>query len=70
MLDAALKGQLKTYLDNLRQPIELVASLADGAASSEMLQLLEDVAAASDKVTLNLAACLFGVAAILTTLLR
>jgi len=55
MLDAALKGQLKTYLDNLRQPIELVASLADAAASSEMLQLLEDVAAASDKVTLNLA---------------
>ena len=55
MLDAALKGQLKTYLDNLRQPIELVASLADGAASNEMLQLLEDVSAASGKVTLNLA---------------
>jgi len=55
MLDAALKGQLKTYLDNLRQPIELVASLADAAASAEMLALLEDVSAASDKVTLSLA---------------
>jgi alkyl hydroperoxide reductase subunit F len=55
MLDAALKGQLKAYLDNLRQPIELIASLADGGASAEMLALLEDVAGASDKVSLDLA---------------
>ena len=54
MLDAALKGQLKAYLANLRHPIELVATLADGAASKQMLDLLEDVAAASDKVSLNL----------------
>ncbi len=54
MLDAGLKTQLTTYLQNLRQPIELVASLADDAGSKEMLALLEDVAATSDKVTLNL----------------
>ncbi len=55
MLDDSLKGQLKAYLANLRQPIELVASLADGAASAQMLALLEDVTTASDKVSLNLA---------------
>jgi alkyl hydroperoxide reductase subunit F len=55
MLDAALKGQLNAYLANLRQPIELVASLADDAASAQMQALLEDVAGASDKVSLNLA---------------
>jgi alkyl hydroperoxide reductase subunit F len=52
MLDADLKTQLKAYLGNLRQPIELVASLDDGAKSREMLDLLEDVVAASDKVSL------------------
>jgi alkyl hydroperoxide reductase subunit F len=55
MLDATLKGQLKAYLNNLRQPIELVASLSDGADSAQMLELLEDVAGVSDKVSLNLA---------------
>ncbi|RAK51240.1 alkyl hydroperoxide reductase subunit F [Phenylobacterium deserti] len=51
MLDANLKGQLKTYLENLRQPIELVASLDDGPKSRELLELLEDIAAQSDKVS-------------------
>jgi alkyl hydroperoxide reductase subunit F len=55
MLDAALKTQLTAYLQNLRQPIELVATLGDGASGSEMRALLEDVAAASDKVSLKLA---------------
>ena len=55
MLDAGLKDQLKAYLGNLRQPIELVASLGEGQGSKDMLALLEDVAAASDKVSLNLA---------------
>ncbi len=54
MLDADLKGQLKTYLANLREPIELVASLDDSTGSKDMLALIEDVAAASDKVTLSL----------------
>ena len=52
MLDEGLKSQLTAYLANLRQPIELVASLDDSAKSREMLELLEDVAGASDKVTL------------------
>jgi len=55
MLDAGLKTQLTTYLQNLRQPIELVASLDDSAGSAEMKALLEDIVATSDKVTLNLA---------------
>ena len=55
MLDAALKGQLKAYLANLRQPIELVASMTESADSAQMRELLEDVAGASDRVTLNLA---------------
>jgi len=53
MLDAALKGQLKTYLQNLRQPIELVATVDQSPKSKEMMALLEDVISASDKVSLS-----------------
>jgi alkyl hydroperoxide reductase subunit F len=53
MLDAGLKDQLKAYLGHLRQPIELVAALDDGPKSREMLDLLEDIVAASDKVSLS-----------------
>jgi alkyl hydroperoxide reductase subunit F len=55
MLDEGLKTQLKAYLQNLRQPIALVASLGEGQGSKDMLALLEDVAGTSDKVSLNLA---------------
>ncbi|MFZ0269777.1 alkyl hydroperoxide reductase subunit F [Caulobacter sp.] len=55
MLDDGLKTQLKAYLQNLRQPIELVASLGEGQGSKDMLALLESVAETSDKVSLNLA---------------
>ena len=34
MLDANLTQQLQTYLTNLREPIELVASLGDDAKSA------------------------------------
>ena len=44
MLDANLKTQLKTYLGHLRQPVELVASLDDGAKSAQMLELLNEIA--------------------------
>ncbi|WP_374598828.1 alkyl hydroperoxide reductase subunit F [Sphingosinicella sp.] len=50
MLDANLKQQLAAYLQNITQPIELVASLDDGAKSVEMNTLLEEIAALSDKV--------------------
>ncbi|HWU12659.1 MAG TPA: alkyl hydroperoxide reductase subunit F [Caulobacter sp.] len=55
MLDDGLKTQLKAYLQNLRQPITLVASLGEGPGSNDMRALLEDVAGTSDKVSLNLA---------------
>ena len=40
MLDEALKTQLKSYLEKLTQPIELVAALDDGAKSRELDELL------------------------------
>lgn len=52
MLDANLKAQLKSYLERVTQPIEIVASLDDGAKSQEMLALLKDVVSLSDKITL------------------
>ncbi|MDE1988978.1 MAG: alkyl hydroperoxide reductase subunit F [Betaproteobacteria bacterium] len=53
MLDAGIKAQLKTYLEKLVDPIELVASLDDGAKSGEMRALLEDIASLSGKVSLS-----------------
>jgi alkyl hydroperoxide reductase subunit F len=50
MLDANLTQQLKTYLANLRVPIELVASLGDDAKSRELETLLGEIAALSDKI--------------------
>ncbi|WLG93900.1 alkyl hydroperoxide reductase subunit F [Pseudomonas sp. Z1-14] len=52
MLDANLKAQLKSYLERVTQPIEIVASLDDGAKSQEMLALLKDVASLSNQITL------------------
>ncbi|SDY33332.1 alkyl hydroperoxide reductase subunit F [Pseudomonas sp. NFIX28] len=52
MLDANLKAQLKSYLERVTQPIEIVASLDDGAKSQEMLELLKDVANLSSQITL------------------
>ncbi|WP_150294885.1 alkyl hydroperoxide reductase subunit F [Sphingobium estronivorans] len=51
MLDANLKGQLKAYMANITQPIELVASLDDGAKSRELKTLLDEIAELSDKVS-------------------
>ncbi|KUM43377.1 alkyl hydroperoxide reductase subunit F [Pseudomonas sp. EpS/L25] len=53
MLDANLKAQLKTYLERVTRPIEIVASLDDGAKSREMLSLLQDIAGLSDQVSLS-----------------
>ena len=52
MLDANLKAQLKSYLERVTQPIEIVASLDDGAKSQEMLELLKDVASLSSQIAL------------------
>ena len=53
MLDANLKGQLKAYMANITQPIELVASLDEGAKSRELEGLLNEIAELSDKVTVT-----------------
>ncbi len=47
MLDANLKSQLQGYLQNVSQPVELIASLDGGAKSAEMQELLEDIASVS-----------------------
>jgi alkyl hydroperoxide reductase subunit F len=52
MLDDGMKGQLRAYFDKITQPIELVASLDDGTSSAEMLELLQDIAGLSDRITL------------------
>ena len=51
LLDAATTAQLKTYLGNLRHPIELVASLGDDAKSADTRGLVEEIAVLSDKVS-------------------
>ena len=45
MLDANMKQQLTTYLANLREPIELVASLGEDPKSAQTRELLEEIAA-------------------------
>ncbi|MCK7592437.1 alkyl hydroperoxide reductase subunit F [Pseudomarimonas salicorniae] len=51
MLDANLKTQLQAYLEKVRQPIELVATLDDGERATELDGLLADVAALSEKIS-------------------
>ncbi|WP_010544674.1 alkyl hydroperoxide reductase subunit F [Sphingomonas elodea] len=52
MLDANLTQQLKGYLVNIREPIELVASLGEDAKSRELGELLSQIAGLSDKIDL------------------
>lgn len=51
MLDANLKTQLKSYLEKVSRPIEIVASLDDSAKSQELQALLDDIASLSERVT-------------------
>ena len=53
MLDDSLKSQLQAYLQNLRQPIRLIASLDDSAHSNDLRQLLQEIVGLSDKVSLD-----------------
>ncbi|MBS0308914.1 MAG: alkyl hydroperoxide reductase subunit F [Proteobacteria bacterium] len=52
MLDANLTTQLQTYLAKLTLPIEITANIDDSAASREMAELLQAIAALSNKITL------------------
>jgi len=53
MLDDTLKTQLQTYLGMLRQPIRLIASLDNSDNAAKMRELLQEIAALSDKVSLD-----------------
>ncbi|MEF8709907.1 MAG: alkyl hydroperoxide reductase subunit F [Candidatus Accumulibacter propinquus] len=53
MLDNNIKTQLRTYLEKLQQPIELIASLDGSGKAQEMLALLQDIAALSTKVSVR-----------------
>jgi alkyl hydroperoxide reductase subunit F len=51
MLGAQMQQQLETYLANLREPIELVATLGDCENSTKTRVLLEEIASLHDMVT-------------------
>jgi alkyl hydroperoxide reductase subunit F len=53
MLDTGLAAQLRTHLQKITQPIELVTSLDDGAKSVELQSLLDEIAGLSDKITVR-----------------
>jgi len=50
MLDTAMKTQLQAYLQNLRAPIRLIASLDNSSGAAEMRELLQEIAELSEKV--------------------
>ena len=51
MLDDAIKAQLKAYLEKVVYPIEIVANVNGSDKSKEVLALVQDIAALSDKVS-------------------
>jgi alkyl hydroperoxide reductase subunit F len=53
MLDSQLKTQLQTYLQNLRNPIRLIATLDGSEKSAELRELLLDIKDLSDKVSFD-----------------
>ncbi|WP_438978989.1 alkyl hydroperoxide reductase subunit F [Polynucleobacter sp.] len=53
MLDANIKAQLKAYFEKIESPIVLEATLDDSAPSAQMLELLNEVAEQSSKITVK-----------------
>ena len=53
MLDTNLKAQLKAYLERVKLPFTITASLDDGKSSQEMLGFLQDIVGLTDKITLK-----------------
>ncbi len=53
MLDANIKQQLKTYLQMLRHPIELVASLDNSDKAHNMEELVKEIGECSDQVSVR-----------------
>jgi alkyl hydroperoxide reductase subunit F len=52
MLDTELRDQLKTHLERLTRPVEIVAALDDSDKSRQMQDLLQDIVTLSDRLTL------------------
>ncbi|MBB5204730.1 alkyl hydroperoxide reductase subunit F [Inhella inkyongensis] len=53
MLDSALKTQLQSYLERVKEPFEIVASLDESDSSQQLLALLQDIAAMSAHIRLR-----------------
>jgi len=53
MLDSNLKAQLKAYLERVRLPFVITASLDEGRSSQEMHEFLQDIVGLTDKITLK-----------------
>ncbi len=53
MLDTDIKQQLQAYLGRLQRPIEIVATLDASDKAQEMGELINDIAALSDKVSVR-----------------
>ena len=53
MLDANIKAQLKAYFEKIESPIVLEATLDDSQQSAQMLELLNEVAEQSTKITVK-----------------
>jgi NADH-dependent peroxiredoxin subunit F len=53
MLDDTLTSQLKSYLERVKHPFDIVASLDSSPASTEMRELLEQVASLCSLITLT-----------------
>lgn len=53
MLDTNIKAQLKAYFEKIVSPIVLTATLDDSSTSAQILELLNEVAEQSDKVTVS-----------------
>ncbi|PZQ50741.1 MAG: alkyl hydroperoxide reductase subunit F [Rhodovulum sulfidophilum] len=53
MLDAKMSAQVKAYLERLTRPVVITAFADDQPKSREMLALLDDLAALSDKVSVT-----------------
>ncbi|MXO86418.1 alkyl hydroperoxide reductase subunit F [Altererythrobacter aurantiacus] len=51
MLDATMTAQLSQYLENLREPVDLIASLDDSDKSRQTRELLEEISALHDMVS-------------------
>ena len=53
MLDSNLKAQLKAYLERVKLPFVITASLDEGQSSQEMHEFLQDIVGLTDKITLK-----------------